>query len=371
MRLPTYEELSKEQDRVHNLPLDESCLVTGPPGTGKTVMALYRASALDEDDRDVALLMYSRLLDQYVQSALEELGIEGRSSTFHSWLGKWWWSTYREYYPQIRKYVPDWHEIIARLSRRPPNGGGSQPYVIVDEAQDLDRNFFMMTALMSDGVTIFADENQRITEQNSTIDDIRAYAGVSTELQLMRNYRNSTEIARLARHFYTGTSTGIAEVVDDRRRGLPQLRRFPSLNEEVQHIARYVQTNSDLEVGVLVPTVSLRKKFFNRLRAKLDRPGQVQQYLGGQGADAIPLDWDDPGVKIVTYASSKGLEFDAVFIPQLQMVTWDLNVPDIRMQYYVLATRARTHLVFSYTGTDEPEIIDLFPDNNEILERHP
>jgi superfamily I DNA/RNA helicase len=370
VRLPTYEELSKEQDRVYNLPLDESCLVTGPPGTGKTVMALYRASALDQDDRDVALLMYSRLLNQYVQSALEELGIEGRAATFHSWLGKWWWSAYHQYFPQVRRFVPDWTEIIAKLQTNPPRGNGSRPYVIVDEAQDLDRHFFMMTSLMSDGVTVFADENQRITEGNSKIEEIRAYAQVSTELQLLRNYRNGTEIARLASHFYTGAQTGIAEVVDDRRRGHPQLRRFASLNEEVEHIARYVGTNTDLEVGVFVPTKSLQTKFFNRLRAKLDRPGQVQQYLGGKGATAIPLDWDSPGVKVVTYASSKGLEFDAVFVPQLQMVTWDLQVPDIRMQYYVLATRARTHLVFSYSGDTDPAILSLFPDDPEILERH-
>lgn len=370
MRLPSYRALSKEQDRIYNLPLDTSCLVTGPPGTGKTVMALYRAKALADDARNVELLMYSRLLNQYVETALKELEIEGLSSTFHSWFGRWWRRNYHENFPQIERYVPDWDTIMRKIGARPPSVD-QRPYMIVDEAQDMSSQFFLMLSLMADGVTIFADENQRITEKNSTLKQIRAYAQVDKELQLLVNYRNSTEIARLAAHFFSGTETGIAKVSENRERGRPELRRFATFDDELQHILRYMRTYSDLEVGVFVPTKRLLNKFYYALCEELKGRNQVQRYIGGKGKKAAATDWDFPGVKVVTYASSKGLEFDAVFVPQLEQVTWDLKVPDLAMQFYVLATRAREHLVFSYTGVDEPEILSLFPSDDDLLDRRP
>ena len=41
MRLPTEADLSKEQREVCNLSADDINLVIGPPGSGKTVVAVY------------------------------------------------------------------------------------------------------------------------------------------------------------------------------------------------------------------------------------------------------------------------------------------------------------------------------------------
>ena len=46
VRLPSYEDLSKEQDDGQPTAIrDGDYVVAGPPGTGKTVIALYRAQA--------------------------------------------------------------------------------------------------------------------------------------------------------------------------------------------------------------------------------------------------------------------------------------------------------------------------------------
>ena len=55
MRLPTYDELAsvEEQLQVLERPLDRSLFVAGPPGSGKTVLALQRAQMLAESQSEV------------------------------------------------------------------------------------------------------------------------------------------------------------------------------------------------------------------------------------------------------------------------------------------------------------------------------
>src|SRR5262245_34569668 len=156
MRLPAYQELSKEQDAINDLPLDGSYLVTGPPGTGKTVMALYRTQMLTKAAAPVQLLVYSRLLSQYVESAVEALDLDGSVRTFHSWF----WRFYRDLYgsgpPEIESWVYDWPVVLSRVSGDPPVRA-RMPFLIVDEGQDLPREFYMVGEYLSKNITVFAD----------------------------------------------------------------------------------------------------------------------------------------------------------------------------------------------------------------------
>jgi len=71
VRLPDYSDLSEEQDSIYlDAPMDGTVFVTGPPGTGKTVIAFYRADVLAEKDPDsVTVAMYNRVLNQYTKNA--------------------------------------------------------------------------------------------------------------------------------------------------------------------------------------------------------------------------------------------------------------------------------------------------------------
>ena len=62
-------------------------------------------------------------------------------------------------------------------------------------------------------------------------------------------------------------------------------------------------------------------------------------------------------VTVLCFASAKGLEFDAVFLPELQTIDVKGRERDtIRMNLYVMCSRARTHLWLSIddpTGTHD------------------
>jgi hypothetical protein len=71
LELPRFEELSNEQKHAFQLVGDDTYLVTGPPGTGKSVIALFRAASLQRigKGRQPALLTFSKLLTTWTAQA--------------------------------------------------------------------------------------------------------------------------------------------------------------------------------------------------------------------------------------------------------------------------------------------------------------
>ena len=58
MRLPTYDEIARDEKQLEALetPLDESLFAVGPPGSGKTVLAVRRAQMLARDGTTAVLI---------------------------------------------------------------------------------------------------------------------------------------------------------------------------------------------------------------------------------------------------------------------------------------------------------------------------
>ena len=358
MRFPTYQDLSEEQDEINNLPLKGNYLVTGPPGTGKTVMALYRGQMISERGESVRLLMHGKLLSQYTSQVVEDLGMDGAVTTFHSWINKWCWATWRCKLPQVAPYQPDWTKIIdLAIERRPEQD--AMPNLLVDEGQDMRPEFFMFARSIARGLTVFADENQRITEQNSTLEEIREKVRPELELELTRNYRNTVEIATVAARFHQGTDDDLPELPTDRKGRKPSLNAHPRTHESAQQIANYATNFKRQQIGVLVPNKKIQTTYLNRLAAALPPDVPLQHYVSGGKGPAV--DFTKPGVTVVNWASAKGLEFDAVFLPELQAVTRALDDPTLLMELYVLCSRARERLFLSYAGEGIPAIVSILP----------
>ncbi len=380
MRLPSFQDLSKEQDTINNLPLNGVYLVTGPPGTGKTVIALYRAHMLSERSQRVRLLMYSRLLSQYVGSAINELAIKGVVDTYHSWFYHFYRKLYRATPPEIERFVYDWTEILNRINQEPPRKN-LLPHLLIDEGQDLPAPFYTVARYLSKNLTVFADENQTLTPNNSTIKKIAERLGIDSDdpphrlgrwnyQTLERNYRNTVEIASLARVFYTGLKTGLPKL-PERHGEKPRLIATNTFQQAVDFIARYQQNHTDREIGVFLPSRELQGEAARALRQRKQRDpswtNQIANYVGGKGSNADVLDFDNPGIKIVNYKSAKGLEFDTVFIPELQTLTDDPDGIDFKMMFYVLISRARDDLYLMYSGVEEPRVLKAFPP--DLVER--
>ena len=357
--LPPWELLSKEQDAAIRSPIEKSLLITGPPGSGKTVVALYRAKELRRRGKNIDVIVYSNVLFSYLKEPLTSLNVpvDARKNTFHKWIRDYCRKRFHRPAPtRDGPFDYDWDMILQWFGDT-----GFRPefnQLIIDEGQDLPVDFLRIAIRLSDSVTVFADENQKIFETNSSLAEIRRALKRFNpkDIRLDKNFRNSKSIAEFAALFCTeGLETGIAKVPDDRGAGeLPELRQYENEEGELARIIDYAKVNSSQQVGVFLYRKNDVKSWYQRLSNAL--PGRVQHYVSGRNGP-LPPDFSKPGIFVVTYHSAKGLQFPAVFLPQLQAFPRD-DSDEFRMLLYVAISRARQMLALSYVGAAVPPVVE-------------
>ena len=220
--------------------------------------------------------------------------------------------------------------------------------LLVDEGQDLSLGFFRLTRFFAKNITVFADENQQLSDQNTTLDEIAKAISADEQLELKRNYRNTAEIAAVAAKFYSGTPTGIPEL-PTRHGEKPTLRRYESDTDLADFVARYVKARTNLTIGIACENKRMQYRIL-RLLEERKLPVPVQMYASGNKQHKT-LDFDVPAVTIVNFRSLKGLEFDTLFVPELQQHSADPTSAATRMMFYVVMSRARDELHLSYSGS--------------------
>lgn len=385
MKLPKRTELSEEQeDFLLDAPLDKPVMCIGPPGTGKTVLALYRAVILSKKQKHVKLIMHSKLLSHYVFRSIEELDLKVSTSTWHHWVYNLWWNANGHHkIPELKRYLPDFIEacrIIASGEIKSPSRMYWE-HLIIDEGQDFPKEFYLFLSLIIrqkevlvdrpiPGLTVFADENQRLEEgRNSTIDEISGLLLGCEIYSVHKNYRNTAPIARLASYFYVGLRTGIPEIPENVKGPMPVLRRFQTVEQEMQSVVRWLHNNDDYSCGIIVPNYRIQKLIIDILRGLSESKGfSVQKYSSGQ--DPASVDFHKGGcITVICDKSCKGLEFDAVFIPQLQSyITEGADEDFFRMKMYVMISRAKFFVQMSFSEcTTNPQALKMLPPPEQDL----
>lgn len=375
MKLPPESGLSREQKEVVNAPTEGTILIVGPPGSGKTVVAVLRERALKKRRERVTSVVFNNVLTRYT----------GNELTFQTWLNDWWVSATGMKFPagwvvngkEERSWSQNYEsgiELAGRDCKEKLQKKGHWGHLILDEAQDFppdahrllfqvqQKVFARVPEDERPSICLLADENQRITSANSTIAQIRGshpFVSDDAEYRLTRNYRNSRPIAEFAAHFYVGLRSGIPElptIVGDKPRVF-----IADLDRSVDRIVTYAKNHPNEEIGVLVQYNQTRTKIYNKLEHRLKGTAINVQTYGTKPEkhkDASKLAFDMPGtVTVLCFASAKGLEFDAVFLPELQTLRLEGGERDqVRMALYVMCSRARKQLLLSIddaSGTHE------------------
>ncbi|MFF4610003.1 DNA helicase [Streptomyces albidoflavus] len=356
----TYTDLTAlQRTALDALPFAGNHVVSGPPGSGKSVLAVHRAVMLALTGGPAVLLTRSHLLRQSIQPAITALGPEEDGvtvSTAHAWLASWYRQRTGATAPRADDGWYDWRAFIREATLAEPVADLS---VVVDEGQDLPQEFYRFCRLLGARITVFADECQQLTETHSTLAEVSKALGGCPVREIGGNHRNTQQIAELAGHFHVGRTP---QDLPARQGPPPRLHALPRPGAVVELVLGLAQTQPRQTIGVILGSTRAQFDLVTRLdRAAPRLNAQMYTSEATQGRYRT-LDLARPGVVIVHRASAKGLGFDVVVVPDTHVDSaTDPTSASLRMAYYVLATRARHELHLGYEGAGEPPLLAAIP----------
>ena len=385
MKLPSFGDLTPEQLIIINLPFDENWVVTGPPGTGKTILALFRAKELADREEDFKLMAFNVVLRDYAKSAfadedsdlfLANLDLETAVNSYHQVVYRLWKNSGQPGFPpalpdSIHK---DWKAMLPVLLEREPQ---TADHIIIDEGQDLPKDWYLFSRRTCSQITVFLDTNQTITSdiEHATAQQVKDFIESPKEYKVTQNHRNTKQIAKLSQHYFKGNPENLPTLPENKEGPIPEIVNRKDWKHSLEYIANYADTYPEQSIGIFAPFKGWAKTWSETLPFYLDSDRTIHLAVRGpNGENPEEADFDaieNGGILITTTATMKGLEFDAVFVLETDNPHYNniLQGPHGEQIFYVMITRARNTLEFHYSGAanDPPSIFNDVP--SEILLR--
>lgn len=295
---------------------DEPVALSGAPGTGKTVVSLWRhINNHGANGINSLLLTYTKTLEYY---------LKGTAKT---------------------KSQSAAQNINRTLNWVHNHNGEQYDEIIIDEAQDVTYNHYNTISRHTERVSFGADDAQQVfngCKYESLIDKFSN----NEEYDLEINYRNSREIIEFVRavfpNIYIDTDVINSAVNTGIRPAMIELGFGNFHDEAVDSIISIVEQfpQPTHNIGVLVISANQVIKFYNSLRNRIT----CSRYHSKMDAFEVL-----ERIHISTFKSAKGLEFDTVIIPNFDSFDHFISDPKYKGQfskndYYVGLTRAKRNL---------------------------
>ena len=380
--LPGIQDLSKEQEAARALPKEGRHLVVGGPGTGKSVLALIRTRRHHRVGEDFVFLVYNHLLNR-ASDQLFGSGLAGKT-----WIG-WFLDTFRQMTgrPAPRQESNgngyrdiDWpgvEALIEDIEALPDGTARQPPFLVIDEGQDMPREFYdALVNLGFDRFFVVADQNQQITEANSSRKDIQDCLDIETHdvIELRENYRNRYQVARLARAFYTGDpAIPPPELPAASSGAVPVLYTYAEgrWDAVVRDILRLADRDPRQLIGVIAPNNRVRERYLEALRCADVRPDNppptIDTYHSGHRTEVA---FDEGGILVINAQACKGLEFDTVVLADIDEHFVRRTDPDAaRRLFYVMVARARERVFMFMKRGGGTDVERVLPADRDILRR--
>lgn len=393
-QLPGIQDLSKEQERVRALPLEGQHLIIGGPGTGKSVMALLRAKSLTDNQKDYCFLVFNHLL---LQSSQLLFGNQLENYQWQGWFKKLFEKGLKIAIPRqpsrpgSRYLAPfDWSKILRSCEDYEEKDEVIKcSYLVIDEGQDMPPSFYQSVAALGfENLFVVADQNQQIVDgENSSRHDLEDALALepSNTIELTENYRNGHAVARLARHFYSGDPASpppkLPEPeVNEVKKPILFYYSKDQFERLIHKILKISINNPRKLIGILCPLDEVREKFYKELNKfnSTDAVRKINRVGAGEDApflstfksgDSHQMHFDEGGIMVINAQACKGLEFDIVFIADVDRFLFrDRNADNTKKLFYVMTSRAIEQVIMlRQKSIGELPIDSIIPANDPTM----
>ena len=369
--LPKEHELTTDQRMAIRKPADGQYLVVGAPGTGKSVVALWRLRK-NTNERMTQFLTFNHVLN-HANIILAGSQKNYNMSTAMSWLYDFQWKIvggtaetfHKDKMPEFKNHHPDYNAVIERFEKH--SADCSKLNFIIDEGQDLPQGWYeAVEALNVENFFVVADQNQQIRDENSSNNELMEVLGLDSSdvFELKENWRNTTPIAAFANYFYTNKSSPKPALPNKPSAHSPILYEYEALDSAKDLILSSYDNDPSKLIGLIVANDNKRQHWANDLKkdnkTRRESPPIVSTYASDQKS-GVNIDFGQGGIVVLNDKSVKGIEFDEVFIIIDGFKASNNDKESLMKRMYVMASRARERLFLLKSAVQSSILEEILP----------
>lgn len=313
-------ELDAYQVLVLDKKIDRPMIVTGCAGSGKSVLAIHKAKELRDQGYSFLFIVFTQALGSYMKAGINQLGLDINS-----------FSTYGKCFRKNSEDEWVW-------------GKGDYDFIIVDEAQDFSLEALKVLDQHCRHLYVFGDSAQSLYKEflfdhNKTLkmEDVERFLNQRMD-DLILNHRLPESIAKVAQWLNTEDDRLVGRCVKKGGKK-PKIIEYPNFEEQCKAVKDIIENMNFEDVGILCYHREIVKsvgEYFSQHKRNID------VYLDNKAN----IKFDSGNPKVMTFKSSKGLQFQTVF-----MLCCDTSIDDFPSDAYVAMTRSYQDLYIFYSGT--------------------
>lgn len=312
-------ELDDYQLKIVNKRTDNSFIVKGCAGSGKSILALWKAKQIQNDQKgSYQIIVFTKALKQYMSDGISQVGINSNNVDYH-----WNW--------QNRRGCP------------------TSDYIIVDEAQDFSKeDILQFKDKARKALLLYGDSAQQMykflaDKRTISMEEMAVVTGFQTE-QLVFNHRLPKKIARVA-EYISSTDDDLEGRCKNEGVEKPKIFSYSSFERQMDAIADIIRNRGFVDVGILFRHNDDVKRAYQYLKSKNMNVEAKYDDKSDWHNNRMDLNFDSDNPKLMTYHSAKGLQFESVFIPECTCCD-----EDSRNALYVAITRSYQSLYIMHSG---------------------